>query len=154
MNALSSHAPIHCGTAVAAGESIYVRIGRLLDLPIGTESDAVRVARDGVPVNIFSTFVTKSGLRAHAVAPASTLRRRLAKAERLTPSESERLLRLARVYAEAVELFGDETAARAWLNKSEEFVVGEPAITPFELAETDTGARLVESLIGRTAHGF
>lgn len=72
---------------------------------------------------------------------------------RLSQTESERLIRLARVYAEAEQLFDDEKAALTWLNTPADFLQDDHPITPMKLAETEAGARLVESLIKRTAYG-
>jgi putative toxin-antitoxin system antitoxin component (TIGR02293 family) len=88
------------------------------------------------------------------VAPESTVRRRLSANARFTEAESERLIRLARVYAEAVELFGDEDCALQWLNRADTYIPGQPPVTPIRLAVKDSGARLIESHIRRTAHGI
>jgi putative toxin-antitoxin system antitoxin component (TIGR02293 family) len=70
----------------------------------------------------------------------------------LRPDESDRLVRAARVFSQAVGLFeGDGNAARQWLT------VPQPALggsTPWEYAATDLGAREVEGLIGRLEHGI
>ncbi|MEM8873875.1 MAG: antitoxin Xre/MbcA/ParS toxin-binding domain-containing protein [Planctomycetota bacterium] len=82
--------------------------------------------------------------------PVRTLDRRQ-KAGRLNELESDRLLRLARVFEAATELFGgDEKLASAWLK--------EPAralgnVRPLDMARSDVGAREVEQLIGRIGHG-
>jgi putative toxin-antitoxin system antitoxin component (TIGR02293 family) len=67
------------------------------------------------------------------------------------PEESDRLLRIARVFARGLELFeGNVDAARTWLT-SHHPALGR--LTPLELAKTDVGANLVESLIGRLEFG-
>lgn len=70
---------------------------------------------------------------------------------RLTAEESDRLLRVSRVFGQALGLFGgDVEAARAWLARPA------PALgnrTPREVATTELGAREVENLIGRLEHG-
>ncbi|MGH9465605.1 MAG: type II RES/Xre toxin-antitoxin system antitoxin [Thermoanaerobaculia bacterium] len=73
------------------------------------------------------------------------------KARRLTPAESDRLLRATRIFGLAVDLFdGDQEAARQWLF-SPKWVLGDAS--PAEYATTEVGAREVEDLIGRAAHG-
>jgi hypothetical protein len=72
----------------------------------------------------------------------------------LTPVESERLVRLARVYSEATQLFGDEQAALAWLNTPADYLQDDNPTTPMKLAESDSGARIVEALLQRTAYGM
>ena len=71
----------------------------------------------------------------------------------LTPVESERLVRLARVYSEAMQLFGDEQAALAWLNTPADYLQDDNPTTPMKLAEMESGARIVEALLQRTAYG-
>jgi putative toxin-antitoxin system antitoxin component (TIGR02293 family) len=79
-----------------------------------------------------------------------TLSRRKAEG-RLHPDESDRLLRIARIFARALVLFeGDADSARRWL------ISAQPALggaTPLEYAATDVGSREVEALIGRLEHG-
>ncbi len=79
-----------------------------------------------------------------------TLTRRKAKGK-LSQAESERLLRLARVFDLAVGLHeGDKSAARTWLERPSPALDGK---IPFELARTEVGAREVESLVARLEHG-
>lgn len=82
--------------------------------------------------------------------PARTLDRRRREG-RLQPEESDRLLRLARVFGAAVELFeGDAEVAGEWLFSSQRALGG---MAPFDMAKSDVGAREVEGLIGRLEHG-
>jgi putative toxin-antitoxin system antitoxin component (TIGR02293 family) len=70
---------------------------------------------------------------------------------RLQPDESDRLVRIARLFALANGLFeGDSDAARVWLQTPKRALGGH---TPLEYARTELGAREVESLIGRLEHG-
>ena len=79
-----------------------------------------------------------------------TLARRKSKGK-LSPDESERLLRLSRVFELAVDLFeGDNAAALRWLTSPRKALEGN---TPLAYARTEVGAREVENLIGRMEHG-
>jgi putative toxin-antitoxin system antitoxin component (TIGR02293 family) len=70
---------------------------------------------------------------------------------RLHPDESDRLLRLSRVFGKALELFeGDARVAREWLSAPQPALGG---AIPLVLTKTDIGAREVENLIGRLEHG-
>ncbi len=70
---------------------------------------------------------------------------------RLEPDESDRLLRVSRVFGKALELFeGDADAARQWLSTPVSALGGK---RPMVLAKTDLGAREVEALIDRLEHG-
>ena len=82
--------------------------------------------------------------------PERTLARRKA-AGKFEPSESERLLRIATLFEQCVELFeGDVTAAVHWLTSPKKALEDQP---PLLYARTELGAREVEDLIGRVEHG-
>lgn len=82
--------------------------------------------------------------------PPRTLTRRK-QAGRFAPKESERLLRLSKLFEASAELFeGDRKGAVAWLRSSNRGLDGE---TPLAMSKTEIGAREVENLIGRLEHG-
>ncbi|MDB5969455.1 MAG: hypothetical protein JWQ90_1905 [Hydrocarboniphaga sp.] len=135
-------------------ENVFTRIGRLLDLKVDSEVDVIRVVTQGITVRTYKRIANKLRFPANMVAPESTVRRRLTSSGRFNEAESERVVRLARVFSEAVGLFGDESAALEWFNTPAEYLRDQAPITPMALAATDAGARLVESHISRTAYGF
>ena len=70
---------------------------------------------------------------------------------RLRPDESDRLVRVARVFGRAIDLFeGDAGAARMWLAKKNSGLGG---TSPLELVTSEVGAREIDGLIGRLEHG-
>jgi putative toxin-antitoxin system antitoxin component (TIGR02293 family) len=70
---------------------------------------------------------------------------------RLEPDESDRLLRVARVYRLALGLFeSDHNAALAWLSRPNRALDGK---APLQLSTTEVGAREVERLVTRLEHG-
>jgi putative toxin-antitoxin system antitoxin component (TIGR02293 family) len=75
----------------------------------------------------------------------STLQRRKA-AGRLSPDESDKVIRFSRLLRQATTVFGDTERARAWLKHPQ---VGLGGATPLDYASTETGAREVENLLGR-----
>ena len=82
--------------------------------------------------------------------PPRTLTRRKAEG-RLSPDESERLFRVARVVEKTVDLFeGDRAAAMQWLQSPQPALAG---AKPLDFVHTEVGAREVEDLIGRLEHG-
>lgn len=142
------------GKPVAEVEKIFTRMGRLLDLKVDSELDVIHAVSRGITGRSYKRVATKLRFPANLVAPESTVRRRLVVGGRFTAAESERVVRLTRVFSEAVELFGDEGAAVEWFNTPAEYLRNQAAITPMALAATDAGARLMESHIRRTAYGF
>ena len=75
----------------------------------------------------------------------STLQRRKA-AGRLSPDESDKVMRLSRLLEHAKKVFGDVDKARAWL-KHPQYGLG--GAVPLDYAETEIGAREVDNLLGR-----
>lgn len=79
----------------------------------------------------------------------STLQRRKA-AGRLSPDESDKVLRFARLLEHATDVFGDVDKARAWL-KHPQYGLG--GAVPLDYAETEIGAREVDNLLGQIDYG-
>lgn len=75
----------------------------------------------------------------------STLQRRKA-AGRLSPDESDKVMRLSRLLEHATKVFGDIERARAWLKFPQR---GLGNAVPLDYAETEVGAREVDDLLGR-----
>lgn len=82
--------------------------------------------------------------------PKRTLHRRIEQGELLKQDESERVLRLFRLYARAVEVFGDEERGARWLNSHPKALGGKTAL---EFIKTEPGARWIEDVLGRIEHG-
>jgi len=68
----------------------------------------------------------------------------------LSPEESDRIARIARVTQRAVDAFGDENQAREWLKRPNRVLQDVP---PLELLGTDDGAVLVADELGRIESG-
>ena len=79
-----------------------------------------------------------------------TLSRKRGAGNRLNLLISDRLFRLARISAMAIDIFETPQEAAAWL-KEPQFGLGER--TPLDLLRTELGAREVEDLLGRLKHG-
>lgn len=82
------------------------------------------------------------------IIPEATFKRRQ---DKLTPDESEKTERLARVFATALYVWDDETDAREFLNTSHP-LLGER--TPLDVAMTELGARRVEELLWELFYGL
>jgi len=123
--------------------------------PLHTERDLVRLVRRGVPTQAVDHFLTAARLPFNALDPQilnrRTFKRRQKSAQPLDQAESDRLLRVVGVVAAAEEVFGDGDKAHVWLHRANRVLDGE---TPLAMADTDQGARAVEALLGRIAHGI
>jgi putative toxin-antitoxin system antitoxin component (TIGR02293 family) len=84
------------------------------------------------------------------VIPQRTRRHRQEKNQPLTIEESDRAVRLVRVQTIAEETFGDKAKASAWLRRPLAALSGE---TPLEIAQTESGARVIETLLAKIAWG-
>ena len=81
------------------------------------------------------------------VVPEATFKRRT----RLSPAESERTERLARVIAAAEYVWDDRDHAREWLNSPHAELEKKP---PMQAAMTELGARRVEDLLDQILYGL
>ena len=127
----------------------------LLGLPLSDWPHLMRAVERGFAYETFESLRESAGLSADEVAnwlqlASRTLTRRKQQG-RFAPEESDRLLRAARLFGRAMELFeGDRDAAREWLLTPQRALGGE---VPLEVAHTEVGSREVENLIGRIEHG-
>jgi putative toxin-antitoxin system antitoxin component (TIGR02293 family) len=84
------------------------------------------------------------------VIPQRTRRHRAEKQQALTVDESDRAVRLLRVQSLAEQTFGDWDRANRWLRRPLMELGGE---TPLVVAQTETGARVIETILGKIAWG-
>ena len=80
-----------------------------------------------------------------------TISRRKKDNKPLNISEADRLYRLARIFARALEIFESIDKAREWLKESNRALAG---ATPLELLDTDMGTQKVDDLLNRIEYGF
>ena len=85
------------------------------------------------------------------VIPRRTLNHRKAHERRLTLDQSDRLLRIARVTAEAESAFANAEKAHRWLRKPSR-PLGHAV--PLQMLRTSTGADLVREELVRIQHGI
>lgn len=85
------------------------------------------------------------------VIPRRTLARRRAGNELLTVEETDKALRLERIAMQAERVFGDPAKAQRWLRKAKRELGGE---TPLAFLASESGARVVEEMLHRIAHGI
>lgn len=116
---------------------------------IEKELDMDQLIRDGIPFEAYDHFKAKLKMTPHELCTFIGLKgyRKIKHGNgRLSPISSDRLYRLARVYAIAVEVLGDEDRGREWLKKPQYGLGGR---IPLEMVATEIGAKEVENLLGR-----
>jgi len=84
---------------------------------------------------------------AFSVVPKSSLARR----DTLTPEQSEKTERLARLFLLAEHVLGDQPAARSFLHRPHPELDGR---TPLQAAATELGGRAVERILNSIEYGL
>jgi len=138
--------------ATASGQHEYLS---LLGLRSFDTASLLKRLDEGLSYAAFEKLKRRLKVSSQELADAAlitqrTLARRK-KTGRMRPDESDRLVRLARVFSRALELYGGNSdLAQSWMMRPNRAFGG---VSPFEMVKTDVGAREVENLIGRIEHG-
>lgn len=85
------------------------------------------------------------------IIPLKTLKTRVAKEQKLTVDESDRLFRAGHIIAMAETLFGNDDKAKRWLSKPKDRFSGR---SPMAMLSTIEGTRQVEEMLIQLAEGF
>ena len=126
---------------------------RVLGRSLSSDSDLREAIREGFPHAVLEQVLRASGLTLQELATALDLSSRSLQRRRrgrLARFESDRLYRMARLLALARETLGDGPRASRWLKRSNRALGG---LAPIAAIDTELGARQVENLLGRIAHG-
>ena len=129
-----------------------------IDLIEMASSEDIRLftlVREGIPAGKIKDIVDLGFPRAEIiklVGASSTIERKIKERARLSRGESDRLARLARVFALANRMFGNPEKARKWLGRPLRRL-GD-GLTPLQLLESDFGARKVEERLYQIGYGM
>ncbi|WAH62786.1 hypothetical protein [Xanthomonas hortorum] len=118
-----------------------------------SEVDLVGLVELGFPTSAYEIVAGQLNLPKDAIGAETTIRNRIRNEERLNAEESERVIRLLRVFTTAKNLYGSSEKAIEWMHKPRRFIPGKEATTPIALSALDVGARLVEEQLLRTTYG-
>ena len=137
-------------------QDIATQLGgeKAIGRPIRTERDIDAAIREGFPQKVVTEVMHSADLTLKELAlsldlsPRSLQRRR--REGKLAKYESDRIYRLARLIALAKRYIGDDDKARRWLKRPNRSLGG---LAPFDLIDTEPGARAVENILGRIAYG-
>ena len=123
----------------------------------GRSRQALRLVVDmGLRVNAFASVVdyadiTRSDLAHAANIPLRTVQRREnSHAGKFERDESDRLARVARLYAIAEDVLGSREHAQRWMKTPNRALDG---ARPLDELDTEIAAREVEDLLGRIRYG-
>lgn len=128
---------------------------KTLKKDVKTETGLHLITREGLPVATLSQLAEKLGVERKRLAKVvgisdRTLSRRLASNSRLSAEESDRTMRLARVFAKAEDTFGTTEKAARWMQHP---ILALGDEVPLDLMDTDSGARAVEAVLYRIDYG-
>ena len=127
---------------------------KTLKKPIFRFEDLLDAIRSGLPFASLEAIIEKLQLSISEAAtvlgiPERTLARRK-KEKKLLPNESDRVMRLARVYAHAIEVFETEDDATGWFKDRVRALGGR---RPLDLLDTDIGVQRVDAVLTRIQYG-
>jgi putative toxin-antitoxin system antitoxin component (TIGR02293 family) len=137
-------------------------LGRICDLlgidTVRNDVEFLRLVEQGLPtssVQALARRVQEANLPVteitETVIPRRTLDHRRKGKQPLTRDESDKLVRVARIVALSEEVFANRMKAVWWLRGPKPGLGGE---TPLAALATETGARLVETMLHQIDHGI
>ncbi len=125
----------------------------VLGVVVRSQADLALVVRNRLPLSALKGLA-QAGLSEQEiekfVIPQRTRRHRADKKQPLSVDESDRAVRLMRIQTIAEETFGDSEKANRWLRRPLTELSGE---SPLVVAQTEAGARLVETILAKIAWG-
>ncbi|MEN8515187.1 antitoxin Xre/MbcA/ParS toxin-binding domain-containing protein [Burkholderia sp. RS02] len=142
--------PAGSSNALGAGKGDFDTFGRMAPMSqrraIAEGFDAViieRVAREllGVPVQSLLSALSL---------PSSTILRKIAKHDRLSQGESDRVARVLYVLDLATDLFEDSERAGAWMSRANAELDG---LKPLEVLDVQPGYDRVRDILNRAQFG-
>lgn len=128
---------------------------KILGGKLRSPEDLARLVRKGLPFSSLSTVMEQYEISREVacailqLSPRNFLRRKEQK--RLSPNESDRLYRLARVLAHADQVFEDPEESADWI-RTPNAALGKQQ--PLSLLDTDVGVQQVDQVLGRIEHGI
>jgi putative toxin-antitoxin system antitoxin component (TIGR02293 family) len=141
--------------AIPITEAVARKLGgrEVLGVDIRSQADLARIVRRRLPL-LALKGLSQAGLSELEietfVIPQRTRRHRADRHQPLTVDESDRAVRLLRVQTLAEDTFGDIEKANRWLRRALTELDSE---TPLIVAQTEAGARVIETILGKIAWG-
>jgi putative toxin-antitoxin system antitoxin component (TIGR02293 family) len=135
------------------------RIAEWLGAEPRTDFELAQIVRRGLPLRTQASFLSHGMTKDEfhlIVIPLRTFRHRQERLnkgldELLSPDESDKAVRAARVMALAERVFANRDKALSWMRKAKKRFEGE---TPMQMLQTEAGARLVEQMLIQLDEGM
>jgi len=125
---------------------------KIVGRSVRSPEDLAERVRGGLPFSALSAVVEQYEISRDVV--CEILRRNLLRRQKqnhLSPDESDRLYRLARVLAHANRVFEDPEESADWI-RTPNTALGKQQ--PLTLLDTDIGVQQVDQVLGRIEHGI
>lgn len=141
--------------SIAIVEEVARKLGgqSVLGRVVRSQADLALAVRNRLPLSalrgLSQAGMTEQEIEAFVI-PQRTRRHRADRQQPLTVDESDRAVRLLRVQSLAEQTFGDQEKANRWLRRPLIELGGE---TPLVVAQTEAGARVIETILGKIAWG-
>ena len=119
-----------------------------------SDFNLAEIVENGIPTDsilqLRDNGLTFSEVSAIVISPR-TLKHRKARGEHLSNEETERAIRVARILALAVQVFGSQDKALIWLRSAADNLNNR---TPLSMLPTEAGGRLVEAMLWQIDEGI
>lgn len=129
-------------------------LSELIGKTINTDDQLVVLVSNGAPTQLVGNLLRLKGFtrkELNFVIPPRTFEHRLQRTEPLSRDESERAVRVADLVVLSEQVLGSQEAAMSWLRKALKRFGGH---SPLEMAQTEQGARLVETMLTQIDEGY
>lgn len=140
---------------VCAGSYVLFISGNCNNQKPWSSTEILRVMRDGAPSEVVPTVAYRLGITQDRLfeflkLPKSTLKGRIRNKKPLARDETDRIYRVDRVMNRAIEVLGDENAAKEWITRENRSLGGD---VPLTLMDTEYGYELVLDTLSRIEYG-
>ncbi len=132
----------------------HLHLGELIGITPASDFHLAEIVEGGLPLASL-TRLRERGLSATELAEIvispRTLKHRKARNEPLSKEEADRAIRVARIVSLAEEVFQNPQKALLWLRSPDDRMANR---TPLNMLQTESGGRLVESMLWQIDEGI
>ncbi|RVU02055.1 DUF2384 domain-containing protein [Mucilaginibacter limnophilus] len=127
----------------------------VVNRPMDSEFDVVSLSNEGITKASVDVLTNYLGITRKVFAEdilqlsVKTLERKKS-SDKLDSRTSSHVIEIARVVEHALDVFGDETMVKLWLNTANRALNN---IKPIQLFNNYTGLNMVDNVLGRIEHG-
>ncbi|MBU3068258.1 DUF2384 domain-containing protein [Aestuariicella sp. G3-2] len=130
-----------------------LNVSHLAGVPLKSPLDEILLVQSGLQPEALDALKDFgiSPIETNWIINSRTLTRRKQRQQHLTPYETERWLRAAKILSLALEVFGNKQKASSWLHKPRKLFENQSAM---EILHIEAGAQLVEMTLNQIDAGF